>query len=230
MPGLFIAGTDTGVGKTLATASLLVALRNLGYQAVGMKPIAAGAEWSDGQWVNEDVELLRRSSALDVPPEMTCPYIFKEAIAPHIAADRKGVRIEIPAIVEAYRALDSLADMVVVEGAGGLLVPIDSRADMADVVSELDLPVILVVGMRLGCINHALLTQTAMGVRGLRLVGWIANRLDPDMAIYEENIMTLRQRIEAPMLAEIPHMARVSVAQAAGYVNCVKLGALLNRG
>lgn len=229
MPGLFIAGTDTGVGKTLVAAALLVALRNLGYQAVGMKPIAAGAVWTDGRWVNEDVELLRRASALDVPPGLTCPYVFKEAIAPHIAAERKGARIDIPAIVEAYRSLASLADMVVVEGAGGLLVPIDSRADMADMVSELDLPVILVVGMRLGCINHARLTQTAMGVRGLRLAGWIANRLDPDMAVYEENILTLRQRIEAPMLAEIPHMAQVSAAQAAGYVNCAKLRVLLDR-
>lgn len=228
MSAMFIAGTDTGVGKTLVSAALLVALRNLGYRAVGMKPIAAGAEWSDGRWVNEDVELLRGASAVDVPPGLSCPFVFKEAIAPHIAAERKGTKIEIPVIVEACRALSAMSDMVVVEGAGGLLVPIDSRADMADVVSALNMPVILVVGMRLGCINHALLTLNAMRGRGLKLAGWIANRLDPDMAVYEENILALRQRIDAPMLAEIPYMSRVSVAQVAGYINNVKLLAVLD--
>ncbi len=229
MPGLFVTGTDTGVGKTFATLVLLEALRRLGYVAVGMKPVAAGCELSAGVWMNDDVARIRAASAFEAPASEVNPYLFRGAVAPHIAADRKGVKIEIPVITEAYEALARKARVVVVEGAGGLLVPIDDHRDMADVMVALGLPVILVVGMRLGCINHALLTREALAVRGLRLVGWVANRVDPDMSAYAENLDALRRRIEAPLIAELPYMSNLDPIAASGYVANAKLSELLDR-
>jgi dethiobiotin synthetase len=204
MPGLFITGTDTGVGKTLATAAMLHAMAALGLGVVGMKPVAAGAELANGEWINEDVALLQRASSVSAPQELRSPYLFREPLAPHIAAERKGVDIEIPHIVDRYRQLAGLADWVLVEGVGGFRVPLDGRKDTADMAVSLGLPVVMVVGMRLGCLNHTLLTAEAIERRGLRLAGWIANRIDPDMAAFEENLASLERRLPAPCLAVFP--------------------------
>ncbi len=226
--GFFITGTDTGVGKTLFSAALLHALSGLGVRAVGMKPVAAGAELQDGVWVNEDVALLRAASGVAAPPELVNPYLFREPIAPHIAAEHKGAVIEIPRIAAALDALAQSADLVVVEGAGGFRVPLGPRTDMADLAVRLGLPLILVVGMRLGCLNHALLTAEAIAARGLRLAAWVANRIDPDMLAYEQNLATLTARLQAPLLAEFPHLAEADPGTAARLIPPRKLHALLS--
>ncbi len=226
-PGFFITGTDTGVGKTLCSAALLHALAALGVRALGMKPVAAGADYVDGAWINEDVTLLRAASAVAAPMEWVNPYLFREPIAPHIAAERKGVMIDVARIAAARDALATLADMVVVEGAGGFRVPLGPRQDTADLVVRLGMPVILVVGMRLGCLNHALLTAEAVAARGLTLAAWIANRIDPAMAAYDENLDALRARLPAPMLAELPHMTPVDPVRAVQYFAPRKLHDLL---
>jgi len=221
--GFFIAGTDTNIGKTLVAAALLHAYADLGYRVVGMKPVAAGAELVEGVWANEDVAMLRAAGNVQAAPELVNPYLFREPIAPHIAAEHKGVRIEIPRIRAAFEALAEQADVVVVEGVGGLLVPLSEDKDAADLAVALGLPLILVVGMRLGCINHALLSMEAIAARGLKLAGWVANRLDPAMAAYDENLTTLSKRLPAPLLAELPHMANVDPQRAATFLSPQKL-------
>ena len=225
--GFFVTGTDTGVGKTLFSAALVRAWSDLGVSAVGMKPVAAGAELRDGVWVNEDVALLRAASGIQAPAELVNPYLFREAIAPHLAADHKGVTIELPRIVAAYETLAGMADVVVVEGVGGFRVPLGPGRDTADLAASLGLPLILVVGMRLGCLNHALLTVEAIAARGLGLAGWVANRIDPDMAAYDENLATLVRLLPAPLLAEFPVFTQVDPARAARRVAPLKLQALL---
>jgi len=209
-PAWFITGTDTEVGKTFVCCALLHALRNQGIKAVGMKPVAAG---TDAAGRNEDVERLLAASAVQAPRELVNPYLFEPAIAPHIAAAQAGVAIDIGRIVAAFAALSEQADAVLVEGVGGFCVPLGAHVDTADLAARLDLPIILVVGMRLGCINHALLTQQAIGARRLQLCGWIANRIDAEMPCFEENLAALTQRIAAPLLGVIP--ARSTPEQAA---------------
>jgi len=225
--GFFVVGTDTGVGKTRVAAALLRAYGRLGYRCVGMKPVAAGAELRDGAWVNEDVALLRAAANVDAPADQINPYLFREAIAPHIAAEHKGVAIELPRIRAAYADLSARAEVVVVEGAGGLLVPLSDSRDMGDLAVALGLPLVLVVGMRLGCLNHALLTWEAIHARGLWLAGWVANRLDPAMVAYEENLAALVRRLPAPLLAELPHQPDMSPDQAANLFPPKRLAALL---
>lgn len=204
--GVFIAGTDTGVGKTVVACALLRAFSALGLRAVGMKPVAAGATCRGGIWHHDDVERLRAAASVDVPREWINPYCFAPPIAPHIAADEAGRRIRLDVIERSYRRLQQCADMVVVEGVGGLAVPLSRTRDAADIPVRLRLPVVLVVGMRLGCLNHALLTAAAMQARGLRLAGWIACAIGPDMARAEQNLQALRQRLSAPLLGRIRHM------------------------
>ena len=197
----FVTGTDTEVGKTFVTCALLHVLRDQGVSAIGMKPLAAG---TDGEGKNDDVEALIAASGLQAPRELINPYLFHPAIAPHIAAEEEGRRIDIETIVTAFNALRGMADAVLVEGAGGFCVPLGPDYDTADLAEKLKLPVILIVGMRLGCINHALLTQQAIAARGLELAGWVANRIDPDMSRFEENLAALTQRISAPLLGIVP--------------------------
>ncbi|MEW5771718.1 MAG: dethiobiotin synthase [Pseudomonadota bacterium] len=229
MSGLFIVGTDTGVGKTLVSAALLRACVGLGLRVVGMKPVAAGAELRDGAWVNEDVAALRAASNVTAAAELINPYLLREPIAPHIAAERKGVRIEIPRIRAAYETLAGQADLVVVEGVGGFRVPLSETTDTADLAVALGLPVVLVVGMRLGCLSHALLSVEAIEARGLRLLGWVANRIDPDMAAYDENLRALAGRLGAPLLAELPHQPGMSAEKAANCFAPKRLAELLGR-
>jgi dethiobiotin synthetase len=209
--GFFVTGTDTGVGKSLVSAALLHAYATLGYGVVGMKPVAAGAELVDGVWCNEDVLQLQAASsvapAVAINAAWVNPYLLRTPVAPHIAAERQGVSIELPRIRDAYANLAARADVVVVEGAGGFRVPLSASRDSADLARELALPIILVVGMRLGCLNHALLTAEAIAARNLSLVGWVANRLDPEMAAYDENVAALQMRLSAPLLAVLPRAA-----------------------
>src|SRR5262245_28968659 len=205
--GYFVTGTDTGVGKTEIACGLLRAYAASGLAAVGMKPVAAGARQVDGVLRNEDVERLRAASNVRAARSAVNPYLFAAPIAPHLAAERIGRRIDLGAIVSAYRGLARRADIVIVEGAGGLLVPLNERADSADLARRMRLPVLLVVGMRLGCLSHALLTQSAMATRGLVFAGWFANRIDPAMREYRGNVETLKRRLHAPLLGEIRYRA-----------------------
>ncbi len=204
MTACFVVGTDTGVGKTHASCALLQALAQHHRRVVGMKPVAAGVvPWGEG-WASEDSIALRAASTIAVPPELDTPVLLPDPLSPHIAAARAGVQINIAAIVQAYQALAAQADAVVVEGAGGFHVPLSPTETGADLAVALNLPVVLVVGLRLGCLNHALLTAEAIAARGLTLAGWVANRVDPDMLAPEENIAWLQQRLGAPPLADIP--------------------------
>ncbi|MBX9962908.1 MAG: dethiobiotin synthase [Burkholderiales bacterium] len=206
--GLFITGTDTEVGKTLVACALIHACRRAGMRVVAMKPVAAGCYQTQDGWKNEDVEALRAAADVDAPLDEINPYRFVDAIAPHIAASRTKVAIDLPVIRERFDLLSRRADAVIVEGAGGFLVPLNEREDFGDLARALALPVVLTVGMRLGCINHALLTQEAILARGLPLVGWVANRIDPAMSVFDENLETLKQRLKAPLLGVVPRMDR----------------------
>jgi len=200
--GLFVTGTDTGVGKTVVAAALLRGLVADGVRALGMKPVAAGIE--PGRSRNADVDALVAAGNVAAPLADVNPYAFDAPIAPHLAAARSGTVIDLERIASAYGRLAARADAVVVEGAGGALVPLSRRSDMLDIAARLGLPVLLVVGVRLGCLNHALLTALAISARGLRLVGWVANRIDAAMPEAEANVETLARLLPAPLIADLP--------------------------
>lgn len=203
--GVFVAGTDTGIGKTRIAALLVRAQRACGRGAVGMKPVASGCRETPDGLRSEDAEALIAASE-PVPPYALCnPYALAPPIAPHIAAREAGVEIALAPIDSAYRRLATTADRVVVEGVGGWCVPFSDALMQADLVRALGVPVVLVVGLRLGCINHALLSARAIVADGCVLAGWIANRNDPDMARAEENIEALCARIGAPLLGVVAH-------------------------
>jgi dethiobiotin synthetase len=213
--GFFVTGTDTGVGKTLIACALLHAFAAAGRRVVGMKPVAAGAEHSAAGLINADVRLLHDASSIAAPLALINPYCFMPPIAPHIAAEQAGVTIALTRIARAFAQLAASADVVIVEGVGGFCVPLNRHEDAADLARYLRLPVILVVGLRLGCLNHALLTAQAIRARGLELAGWVANRVDPAMAVAEENIRALTERLAAPLVGEIeftvaPDPARIA--------------------
>ncbi|MEX8493453.1 dethiobiotin synthase [Sphaerotilus sp.] len=208
---VFVIGTDTGIGKTHAAAHLLRGFVAAGHRAVGMKPIAAGTARDD-----DDVLRLRAASNVVVPAALDSPVRLPEPLSPHLAARRAGVAIALEPIVAACRALQRRAEVVVVEGAGGFLVPLEEPLDEppggglvtgADLAEALGLPVVLVVGIRLGCLNHALLTAEAVRTRGLALAGWIANRIDPHMACADDNVAFLCRHLAAPLLADLPFHA-----------------------
>ena len=209
--GFFVTGTDTGVGKTLIACALLHAFAAAGRSVVGMKPVAAGSE--AGRWA--DVEALAAASTVRAPGKLVNPYAFDPAIAPHIAAGLAGVRIDIETIARAYQDLAHRADTVLVEGVGGFLVPLNERETAADLARRLALPVVLVVGMRLGCINHALLTRRQIDACGLRCAGWVANCIAPGMPELEANIEALERRLDSPMLGVIPYRPGAAPAQVA---------------
>ncbi len=201
----FVTGTDTDVGKTLVSCALLHALAEQGMRVVGMKPVAAGGCDENGR--NDDDRKLRAASSVQAGFGQTNPYCFTHAVAPHLAARFVGVSINMERIIESYRELAAQADVVIVEGAGGFRVPLNDRQEISDIAVELGLPVILVVGMRLGCINHALLTVDAIRAKGLELAGWVANVMDENMEMLEGNMEALKVRIEAPLLGVFPHQA-----------------------
>lgn len=199
---LFVTGTDTGVGKTRIAAAFIRMLVARGVRTVGMKPVAAGAD--PGQ-LNEDVVALRAASNVEAPLADINPYAFDAAIAPHIAAQQAGIAIDIDTLAAAHARLAACADVVVVEGAGGWRVPLSDTADMADLAARLGGEVVMVVGMRLGCLNHAVLTADAIRSRGLRWAGWVANCIDPHMSNTAENLASLQLRLPGPCLGVEPH-------------------------
>lgn len=191
----FITGTDTGVGKTYIACKLIQQYVAQGYKVIGMKPVAAGCESVNGEWVNDDVLQLEAASNVKAPRALTNPYSFKEPIAPHIAAELVGKTIEIAVIKHAFDMLCELADIVIVEGAGGFLVPLNSTESMADLATQLNVPIILVVGIKLGCINHALLTAEAIKSRNANLVSWIANPIESQMQCYNDNVAAIAKKL-----------------------------------
>lgn len=201
----FLTGTDTEVGKTHIACALLHRARSAGHVAVGLKPVAAG---TDATGANDDVVRIRAASSRQLPDAVVNPYCFAPAIAPHIAAADAGVVIDFARIAATVDTARTAADFVVVEGAGGFCVPFGVDRNAADLARQLALPVVLVVGMRLGCINHALLTADAIRASGLPLAGWIASRVDPQMREPEANLAYLRKHLGAPLLADIPWQAQ----------------------
>ena len=210
MSGYFVIGTDTGVGKTLVATALVQYLVQQGLSVAVMKPVAAGQIHTTEGWLNEDVIQLRAAANVDAPLEMINPYCFAPAIAPHIAAQDIAAEIELAPIVAAYNQLSMRAQRIVVEGVGGFCVPLNAHQTAADLALALRLPLVLVVGMRLGCLNHALLTLEALQARGLRLAAWVANAMPNAMPRLEENIASLRTRIPAPLLGVVPALGGIS--------------------
>lgn len=215
----FVTGTDTEIGKTLVSAALLHALAQQGLRSAGMKPVAAGAELRDGVWHNEDVDALMAAASVPCAPELVCPYLMRTPAAPHIVAQQEQVSISAAHIQDCYAQLTQQADAVIVEGVGGFCVPLNAEITTADIARELALPVILVVGMRLGCINHALLTAQAIAAQGLTLVGWVANTVDPDMLFIKENMVAIRDRLPAPLLGYIPRLQNPTAQAAAEFLH-----------
>lgn len=216
MISYFITGTDTGVGKTLISCALLRAYAAQGKRVVGMKPVAAGCDEDE---LHADVKQLRAASNVLASFGQVNPYSFLHPVAPHIAARNAGVRIEFSRILTSYHELTSQADVVIVEGIGGFKVPLNERQDSAELAKQLDLPVIMVVGVRLGCLNHALLTADAIGAHGLRLAGWVANVLDANMVALRDNIAALEQRLGAPLLGVVEYQAQPDARMAAAKLN-----------
>ena len=213
--GYFVTGTDTGVGKTLIACALLRAFARTGKSVVGMKPVAAGRE--GGRWA--DVEALAHASTVSARAQIVNPYALEPAIAPHIAAELAGLEIGLEPIAHAYEELSRLADVVVVEGVGGFLVPLNAAQTGADLAMRLGLPMVLVVGMRLGCLNHALLTRRQLEASGLRCAGWVANCIFPDMPHLDGNIRALEQRLDCPLLGVVPFLREPTPAGVAGLLS-----------
>ncbi len=215
----FITGTDTDAGKTLITAAMLEAADRQGARTAALKPVAAGADDTDAGPRNDDALILQRYSNQSLAYEQINPVLLKEAIAPHIAAEREGKQLTSERLVGYCRgAMMQPADLMLIEGAGGWRVPLNHREDLSELPKRLQLPVILVVGMRLGCLNHALLTAEAIAADGLPLAGWVANRVDPQMDCYSQNLETLKMRIRAPLLGEVPFLESAEPEQAADHL------------
>jgi len=216
--GFYVTGTDTGIGKTLASTTLLHALRAGGLRAVGMKPVASGCERIDGAWRNDDA--LRLQAASDPRPDYADvnPYALPQPLAPELAAREAGVDVALAPILAAHARLAAQADVVVVEGVGGWMAPLAGGLMQADLVRALDLPVLLVVGLRLGCLNHAGLSARAIDADGCRLAGWIASEVDPAMARTDANFALLQQRLPVPCLGLLPHHTSPDPAALARYL------------
>ena len=203
--GFFVTGTDTGVGKTAASVALLHALRSEGRSAVGMKPVASGCEDTAAGWRNEDALALQAASAPSQPYDVHNPYALPEATAPQLAARRAGVAVALPRLLDAYARLAANADVVVVEGAGGWLAPLADGLEQSQLARALGLPVLLVVGVRLGCLSHARLSERAIAADGLQLAGWIGNAIDPAFADAQAYRGLLDDALQAPCLGWLPH-------------------------
>lgn len=219
----FVTGTDTGVGKTLISSALLHRLSQTGLKTAGMKPLAAGAEMRNGELYNDDVASLAAASSLSLPHDLIVPYLLREPAAPHIAASLEQKVIEPQRLLDAYTQITESADAVVVEGVGGFRVPLTDDFDTADLAARLQLDVILVVGLRLGCLNHALLTAEAIAARGLKLTGWVANQIDPAMPHQAANLEALSQRLPAPLLGVVRWMTVPSASEAAASIDPSRL-------
>jgi len=218
----FVTGTDTEIGKTLVSSALIYNMAQLGWKSIGMKPVAAGAFLHDGVWCNEDVMALNAASNVTLPVQnanLVNPYLFKLPIAPHIAAQQESRQICLSTILDCYQQLTAHAEAIVVEGVGGFKIPFNAKENSADLAQQLNLPVILVVGMRLGCINHALLTAEAIAARGLTLAGWVANSVQKEMPHLLDNVSTLSEHLEVPLIGCIPHLDSPTAQAAIKYLN-----------
>ena len=229
MSTLFVTGTDTDVGKTAVTAGLLTAAHQLGLQTLGIKPVAAGADEVNGELINEDAAILASCSSVGVEANEITGYCFASPAAPHLLAMQHQQAIEVEKLRQHSESLIALTkpEFVLVEGAGGWRVPLDMEGRMlSDLPRTMRWPVIMVVGVKLGCLNHAQLTMEAIDKDGLILSGWVANCIDPDMPYLQENLDSLKAMIPAPMLAEVPWLENNTPEQVASYVDKAKLGQL----
>jgi dethiobiotin synthetase len=217
-PAFYVTGTDTGIGKTVTSSSLLHALRGHGLRAVGMKPLASGCDNTADGWRNEDALALQAASAPRPDYALINPYALPQPLAPEIAAAEAGVTIELAPLHAAFAQLRAMADVVVVEGVGGWAAPLSASLDQADLARAFDLPVVMVVGMRLGCLNHARLTAAAIAADGLRCVGWVANEVDPEMARRDENFALLGARLPMPCWGRIPYDPEAAPDQLAAHL------------
>lgn len=210
MFSIYVTGTDTGIGKTLASTALLHALAAHGVRAAGMKPVASGCSHVAGKWKNDDALALQAAGMPGLAYADINPYALVPAVAPELAARDAGIEVQLAPILSAYARLAEQVDALVVEGVGGWAAPLSSALMQADLVRALRLPVILVVGLRLGCLNHALLSARAIAADGLHLAGWIASQVDPDMARVEDNLDMLRQRLPAPCWGVLPYASNMT--------------------
>jgi len=211
--GIFVTGTDTEVGKTYVSCALLKMLNRQGISTIAMKPVASGAEKQNGKYVNDDALCLHTAASMNAPYDLLNPYVFPDPIAPHIAAAKENIEIDFQQIKKSFQTLSELADFILVEGVGGWLVPLNHKQTVADLALMLNLPVVMVVGMRLGCINHALLTANAIQQSGACLQGWIANKLEGDYPCVGENIEAIAQRLDVPLLATLDYQLNADRAE-----------------
>lgn len=210
--GIFVTGTDTEVGKTVVSVALLAMLKRRGVSTAAMKPVAGGATKINAQYRNEDALHLQQAATVDAPYAQVNPYVFPAAIAPHIAAAQAGVEIDFEIIKRSFQRLSAASDFILVEGVGGWLVPLNREQTVADLAIALELPVLLVVGLRLGCINHALLSAGAIEQSGATLQGWIANKVEGNYPRVDENIEAIGQRLKAPLLATLGYLDDAATA------------------
>lgn len=218
--GYFITGTDTNAGKTWATASLMHAFRQQGQTVAGMKPIASGCIWQDGYWQNDDALILQQNASLSLPYDLINPYTYEMPVSPHLAG--KDNPADVNTVLACFEQLKPQADVLLVEGAGGWYAPINDHQDISDLAKALQLPVILVVAIRLGCINHAKLSQQAINASGLACAGWIAVCNDPNMLLPEENISTLKTALAAPLIGVLPYQKAPDFAVLAQHLQGVE--------
>ena len=219
----YVTGTDTGVGKTVVSCTLLHAFRQQGLRAAGMKPVASGCTWSTQEWQNEDALELQKASGLALDYAEVNPYALVHPVAPEIAAKKDGVTIKLSCLQAAYAYLTSQADAVIVEGVGGWAASLAEGLDQADLVQAFDVPVILVVGLRLGCLNHARLSASMIVANGCRLSGWIASEVDPEMQCREENLILLKKYLHAPYLGCLPYCSQPDPSNLTQYLDITML-------
>jgi len=223
MRGIFVTGTDTSCGKTEIALALMEALRRSGVVVLGMKPVASGCKPTPAGLRNQDARRLQAQGSHQIPYEQVNPYAFEPPIAPHIAADQAGGRIELEVIAAAAEHLAARSDCLVVEGVGGWRVPLGPSLFASDLPLALELPVVLVSGFRLGCINHSLLTAESIRLSGARLAGWVANQIDPEMPVRDANLATLATLIDAPCLGLVPWMPSPAPRQVAEHLDLTPL-------
>ncbi|WP_455201146.1 dethiobiotin synthase [Kaarinaea lacus] len=223
MAGYFITGTDTGVGKTCVSLALMQAFKSQGKLVAGMKPVSAGCSHTKNGLRNDDAVKLQDNASIDMPYNIVNPYAYEPSIAPHIAAQELGDKIALDKIAACYDEISKQSEVVIVEGAGGWLVPINDTETMADIAIRLQLPVVLVVGMRLGCLNHSLLSEASIRASGLTLAGWVANHASGPMEKSQDNIESLQRLIPAPLLAVLPYNANCAAENFAQQLDIVPL-------
>ena len=214
----YVTGTDTGIGKTLASCALLHALRGHGLRAAGMKPVASGCERIDGEWRNADALALQAAGEPGIAYADINPFALEHPLAPELAARDAGIEVSLLPILAAHARVADQADALIIEGVGGWAAPLSASLMQAELVRTLRLPVLLVVGLRLGCLNHAVLSARAVAADGAHLAGWIASHVDPDMERVDDNIEMLRARLPAPCWGVLPHAPDADPAVMARYL------------